>query len=95
MPIPPVFKPWIVLCMVVLVGSFLLLAVAVTFGMVALGAAPTPLWVVIMGAFAVLGIVGGFTGLFGLMLFAGWQTWRESRKVQILPPEESGGGAGW
>jgi hypothetical protein len=76
--------------MVVLVGSFFLLSVAVTFGMVALGAESTPLWVVIMGVFAVLGIVGGF----GLMLFAGWQTLRESRKVEILPPEESGRGAG-
>jgi predicted PurR-regulated permease PerM len=80
--------------MVVLLGSFFLLSVAVTFGMVALGAESTPLWVVIMGVFAVLGIVGGFSGLFGLMLFAGWQTWRESRKVEILPPEESGRGAG-
>lgn len=87
MPIPKRYKPWIVLCTVVLVGSFFLLAVAVTLGMAALGASKTPLSVVVLGGVAVLGILGGFTGLFALLLFAGWHAWRETRKVQILPPE--------
>lgn len=88
-PIPKLYKPWIILCVVVLLGSLLLLAVAVTMGMVAFGSATTPLWVVVVGALAVLGIVGGFTGFFALMLFAGWQTWREARRVQVIPPEHA------
>lgn len=87
--IPKSYKPWIILSMVVLVGSFGLLAVAVTMGMVELGHPDTPLWVIAAGVLSVLGIVAGFGGLFGLMLFAGWQTWREGRKVQVIPPEHT------
>lgn len=85
-PIPKRYKPWIILSVVVLVGSLVLLAVAVTAGMMLLGAARTPLWVVVVGVLAVAGIGLGFAGFFGLMAVAGWQTWREGRKVQVIPP---------
>lgn len=85
-PIPKRYTPWLILSVVVLVGSLLLLAVAVTGGMIALGATTTPLWVVACGVLSVAGIGLGFAGFFGLMAVAGWQTWREGRKVQVISP---------
>lgn len=88
-PIPKSYKPWIILSVVVLVGSLLLLAVAVTMGMVEFRDPTTPVWVIVIGVLSVLGILAGFSGFFGLLLFAGWQAWREGRKVQVLPPEHA------
>ena len=88
-PIPKRYKPWIILSIVVLVGSLMLLAVAVTGGMILLGASTTPLWVIACGVLGVGGIGLGFAGFFGLMAVAGWQTWREGRKVQVISPERN------
>ena len=86
-PVPRLYKPWLILSLVVLIGSLALLAAAVTAAFVSFGEEHTPLWVVVLGGLAVLGIGLGFGGLFLLMAAAGFQAWREGRRVQILPPE--------
>lgn len=86
-PIGKAYKPWLILSLVVLVGSLVLLAVAVTAAFVNFGATTTPLWVVILGVLAVLGVALGFLGFLLIMVAAGWKAWREGRRVQVLPPE--------
>jgi H+/Cl- antiporter ClcA len=85
-PVPRAFRPWIILSLIILVGSLVLLAVDVTAGFVYFSEVSNPLWVTVLGVFAILGIVTGFAGFFLLMLIAGWTAWRESRRVQVLPP---------
>ncbi len=86
-PIPSGYNPWIILSLTVLVGSLALFAAAVVANFVAFGNQTTPLWVIIFSVIAAFGVLLGFTGFFLLMLAAGFQAWRESRKVQILPPD--------
>ncbi len=83
------YKPWIVLSVAVLVGSLLLLIVSVFIGFVYYSETGQPLWVVLMGVVSVLGIGLGFGGFFLLMMTAGWLSWREGRRVQVLPPERA------
>ncbi len=85
--LPKGYKPWIVASVAVLVLSLMMLAIAVTEAFVAFQQSSTPLWVVALGAVAVFGIFAGFGGLFLLMAVAGYKTFREARKVQVLPPE--------
>ena len=87
-PVPKAYVPWLVLSLVVLVGSLFLLAIVVTAVFVEFGTATTPLWIVILGVLAVLGIGLGFAGFLLIMLTAGVKAWRESRRVQVLPPDE-------
>ena len=86
-PIPSAYKPWIILSLTILVGSLALGAAAVVANFVAFGNQSTPLWVIVLSVVAILGVFLGFGGFFLLMLAAGYQSWRESRKVKILPPE--------
>ncbi len=81
------YKPWIVLSVAVLVSSLLLLIVTVFIGFVYYSETGQPLWVVMLGALSVIGIGLGFGGFFLLMMTAGWLSWREERRVQVLPPE--------
>ena len=85
--LPKAYKPWILASLTVLVLSFVLLAGAVCCAFFFFGGEGTPLWVVVMGGFAVFGIVLGFAGFLGMMLVAGWRSFKESRRVQVLPPE--------
>jgi len=85
--LPKGYKPWIVASVAVLVLSLIMLAIAVTEAFIAFQQSATPLWAVALGAISVFGIVAGFGGLFLLMAFAGYRTFREARKVQVLPPE--------
>ena len=85
--LPKAYKPWIVVSLVVLVLSFMLLAVAVGAAFFFFGGEGTPLWVVVMGGFAVFGILLGFGGFLGMMVFAGWRSMKEHRRMQVLPPE--------
>ncbi len=85
--IPRGYKPWLIASVVVRVGSLGLLAVAVTAAFWTFQDTTAPLWVVLLGAAAVLGIVVGFGGLFVLLATAGYKSFREGRKVQVLPPE--------
>jgi len=86
-PIPSSYKPWIILSLVILVGALILFAVDVTAGFLYFEHA-TPLWVIVLGVVAVLGVAAGFGGFFLLMLLAGWTASRESRRVQILKAGE-------
>ena len=85
--IPKGYKPFLVASIAVLVLSLMLLAGAVCAAFFYFSGQGTPLWVVVMGGFAVLGIVTGFAGFLGMMGVAGWRSFREARRVQVLPPE--------
>lgn len=89
-PIPKAYKPWLILSLLVLVGSLVLLAVVVTVAFVRFDSAGTPIWLVLLGVVAVLGIALGFAGFLLLMFTAGYRSWREARRVQVLPPESVG-----
>ena len=85
--LPKGYKPWLILSLVVLVGSLVLLGVAVVAAFGIFAETSPPLWVVVLGAVAALGIAAGFGGLFLLLATAGWLSWRESRRVTLLPPQ--------
>ncbi len=87
--LPKGYKPWLIASVVILIGSLALLAVAVTAAFWTFADTKAPLWVVILGALALLGVGLGFGGLFLLMLTAGYKSFREGRRVQVLPPERS------
>lgn len=86
-PVGKAYKPWLILSLVVLVGSLFLLTVTVAAAFISFGQQTTPLWIVILGVLAVLGIGLGFGGFLLIMLTAGYKNWREGRRVQVLPPE--------
>ena len=87
-PIPKAYKPFIVASIAVLVLGLMMLAGTVTASFAFFSDKGTPLWVIVMGVFSVLGIVAGFGGLLGLMLLAGYMSWREGRRVQVISPEK-------
>jgi Na+-transporting NADH:ubiquinone oxidoreductase subunit NqrD len=74
------YKPWLILSLSVLVGSLVLAGVAVIAGFSSFSASSTPLWVI------VLGVTAGFGGFFLLMVIAGWKSFREGQRVQVIPP---------
>jgi hypothetical protein len=73
----------------VLLVSLMMLGVTGTVAFVNTSGAPTPLWVIVLGVVSTLGLALGFFGFFLIMLVAGWQSWRSSRKVQVIPPEHT------
>ncbi len=81
------YKPWLMVSLAVLVGSLGLLMVAGTVAFLGAGREVTPLWVIVVGVVAGLGIGVGFGGFFLIMFVAGWNSWRESRKVTVISPE--------
>jgi hypothetical protein len=90
-PIPAAYKAWLIASIAILVGSLVLLAIVVTAAFVTFNQQATPLWVIVLGAVAVFGVALGFGGFFLLMATAGYSAWRESRRVQLLPPEREPG----
>ena len=85
--IPKVYKPWLIVSLAILIASLLLLGVVGTVSFVS--TAKTPIWLILVGVVAALGIAVGFAGFFLIMLTAGWHSFRESRRVQIIPPDHS------
>ncbi len=73
--------------MTVLVGSLVLLGVVVVLGFMHFSQASTPLWLVVLAALAMLGVGVGFAGFFLMMVLAGWKSFREARRVQVIPPD--------
>ncbi len=73
----------------VLIGSLMLLGVVGTVAFLGTTGEPTPLWVIVLGVVAVLGLGAGFAGFFLIMVVAGWQPLREGRKVQVISPERA------
>ena len=87
--LPKGYKPWLVVSIIVLVGSLILLAIAVTAAFLTFADKASPLWVVILGVLSLLGVALGFGGLFLLLVTAGYRSFREGRRVQVLPPEQT------
>jgi uncharacterized membrane protein len=85
--LPKGYKPWLIASVVVLVGSLGVLAVAVTAAFWTFADTTAPLWVVVVGALSLLGVGVGFGGLFLLLVTAGYKSFREDRRVQVIPPE--------
>jgi drug/metabolite transporter (DMT)-like permease len=81
------YKPWIIVSLVMLVGSIVLLGITMTVAFLYHQGTDTPVWVIVIAVLAGLGVLAGFGGFALLMFVAGWNTWRESRRVQVLPPE--------
>ena len=81
------YKPWIIASVVVLVGSLMLLAVVGTIGFVYYASSGMPIWLILLGVAAALGVALGFGGFFLLMMTAGWKSFRDDRKVQIISPD--------
>jgi uncharacterized membrane protein YqhA len=87
--LPKAYKPWLIASLVILVGSLVLLAIAVTAAFWTFADQTTPLWAVVLGVLSLLGIALGFGGLFLMLVAAGYKSFREGRRVQILPPERT------
>jgi hypothetical protein len=87
--LPKGYKPWLVASVAMLVLSLGLLAVAVTAAFWTFADTTAPLWVVVLGALSLLGVGLGFGGLFLLLATAGYRSFRDGRRVQVLPPERS------
>ena len=83
------YKPYLMVSLAVLIGSLVMLGVIGTIAFVGAKGEPTPLWVIVLGVVAVLGVIAGFGGFFLLMVVAGWQSFRAARKVQVISPERS------
>ena len=81
--LPKGYKPFIVASLAILVLSLVLLVGAVVAAFFFFGGEGTPLWVVVMGGFAVFGIALGFAGFLGMMLVAGWRSFKESRRARL------------
>jgi hypothetical protein len=84
------YKPWLIASVALLVASLMLLAFVGTMGFLDSTKGGVPLWLVVLGVLAVLGIALGFGGFFLMMLAAGWKSFREARRVQMIPPEHHG-----
>jgi len=82
------YKPYLLASLAVLIGSLVLLGVVGTVAFVGTTGEPTPLWVIVLGVVAVLGLAAGFSGFFLIMVVAGWQSFRAARKVQVIPPSQ-------
>ncbi len=84
---PKAYKPWLIASGTVLVGSLVLVAFVVVMGFLNFSQAATPLWIIVLGVVAMLGVGLGFAGFFLMMVAAGWKSFREGRRVQVIPPE--------
>jgi hypothetical protein len=81
------YKPYLLVSLTVLIGSLVLLGVVGTIAFIGSGTGSMPLWQVVLGVVAVLGLAAGFGGFLLIMLVAGWQSFRAARKVQVISPE--------
>ena len=85
-PVAKAYKPWIVACVTILVGSLMLLAVTVFIAFIYYQGSDKPIWLVLLAILSVGGIALGFAGFFLLMLTAGWQSFQEGKKIQVISP---------
>ncbi len=82
------YKIWLIASIAVLVSSLFLVAIAVTAAFMSFAHQGTPLWVIVVGVLGVLGVGAGFLGMFLILGAAAWRSFREERRVQVLPPED-------
>jgi hypothetical protein len=83
---PDGFKRWLIASVTVLLLSLGLALADIVAAFVYFADKTDPIWVTVLGVVAALGIALGFAGFFLLMAIAGWQSHRESKRVQVIPP---------
>jgi hypothetical protein len=90
--IPDRAKKWLMASLAVLLFSLVLVLGDIVAAFVYFADKTDPLWVTLLGVAGVLGVAVGFAGFFLLMAIAGWRSFREARRVQVIPPvrEERG-----
>jgi len=81
------FKGWIVASVSLLLLSLVLVLGDIVAAFVYFSEKTSPLWVTLLGVAGALGVGLGFAGLFVLMAIAGWRSYRESKRVQIISPD--------
>jgi hypothetical protein len=89
--IPDGSKKWLMAFLGVLLFSLLLVLGDIVAAFVYFADKSDPLWVTLLGVAGGLGVAVGFGGFFLLMAIAGWQSLREARRVQVIPPVHHGG----
>lgn len=89
--IPDGAKKWLVAFLGVLLFSLLLVLGDIVAAFVYFADKSNPLWVTLLGVAGAFGVAVGFGGFFLLMAIAGWQSLREARRVQVIPPVHHGG----
>ena len=85
-PIPKGYKPYLLASLAVTVLSLFALGGTAAMAFAVYADKPTPLWITLVGAASALGVALGFIGLFGLLLLSGYRSFREQRRVQVIPP---------
>ena len=84
--IPDRAKKWLIVSLAVLLFSLVLVLGDIVAAFVYFADKTDPLWVTLLGVAGVLGVAVGFGGFFLLMAIAGWRSFREARRVQVIPP---------
>ena len=84
--IPDRAKKWLIASLAVLLFSLVLVLGDIVAAFVYFADKTDPLWVTLLGVAGVLGVAVGFGGFFLLMEIAGWRSFREARRVQVIPP---------
>jgi mannose/fructose/N-acetylgalactosamine-specific phosphotransferase system component IIC len=90
--LPDGFKGWIVASVSLLLVSLVLVLGDIVAAFVYFSDKTSPPWVTLLGVAGALGVGLGFAGLFLLMAIAGWRSYRESRRVQVISPGRESGG---
>ncbi len=85
--LPDQFKGWIVASVSLLLVSLALVLGDIVAAFVYFSEQTSPWWVALLGVAGAFGVVLGFAGLFLLMAFAGWRSYQESKRVQIISPD--------
>ena len=76
---PDGMRSWLVASIAVLLVSLVLLVGNICAGFYFFSDMSTPLWVSVLGAVSILGVVAGFGGLFLLLVVAAVKAWREDK----------------
>jgi hypothetical protein len=84
--LPDRAKKWLIASLAVLLFSLVLVLGDIVAAFVYFADKTDPLWVTLLGVAGVLGVAVGFGGFFLLMAIAGWRSFREARRVQVIPP---------
>lgn len=80
------YKPWLIACVVLLVGSLLVLAASAAGAFVWFSETGAPVWLVVVGVLAVLGVAAGFAGMIVLLATAGWKSFRQEKLMPVEIP---------
>ena len=84
--LPDGFKGWIIASVAVMLLSLVLVLGDIIAAFAYFSEQTNPLWVTLLGVAGALGVALGFAGLFVLLAFAGWRSYLESKRIEIIPP---------